>query len=91
MLKSALLAALGLSLIGLLSVAPAGAQVTIGQRQPNASDVPGDDSVRGTAATATATAITAKKTSKKRSRARRVQSNVDVIVKTPNICSNCNQ
>jgi hypothetical protein len=30
-------------------------------------------------------------TRKKRSRSGRVQSNIDVIMKTPNICSNCNQ
>jgi hypothetical protein len=61
-------------------------QAPIGHRQPTASEVPANDSVRGDAS------LDAQpQPSTKRSRSRRVQSNVDVIMKTPNICSNCNQ
>jgi hypothetical protein len=80
------LAVIAASLVWLGSVGYAGAQgsAPLGHRQPSASDVPSDDSVR---ATASSTA----KSSKKRSRSRRDRGNMDVILKTPNICSNCNQ
>jgi hypothetical protein len=60
----------------------------VGHRQPSAADVPANDSVRGDPGLAGRTTTT---TTTKRKRSRRVQSNVDVIMKTPNICSNCNQ
>jgi hypothetical protein len=63
-------------------------QAPIGHRQPTAGDVPASDSVRGDA---NLSGQTPDPTPKKRARSRRVQSNVDVIMKTPNICSNCNQ
>jgi hypothetical protein len=63
-------------------------QAPIGHRQPTASEVPANDSVRGDASL---DAQPQRQPSTKRSRSRRVQSNVDVIMKTPNICSNCNQ
>jgi len=90
--KAIALAVLGLSLVWLLPVNPADAQgqAPIGHRQPSAADVPANDSVRGDPALAGAAAPAAPKR-KKASRTRRVQSNVDVIMKTPNICSNCNQ
>jgi hypothetical protein len=81
---------MGLSLGCLVAVASAAAQAPVGHRQPSATNVPADDSVRGDAGLAGQT--TTKMTTKtKRTRSRRVQSNVDVIMKTPNICSNCNQ
>jgi hypothetical protein len=93
--KAIALAVLGLSLVWLLPVNPADAQgqAPVGHRQPSAADVPANDSVRGDPALAGAAAPTAPAapTRKKASRTRRVQSNVDVIMKTPNICSNCNQ
>jgi hypothetical protein len=63
-------------------------QAPIGHRQPTASGVPANDSVRGDASL---DAQPQPQPSTKRSRGRRAQSNVDVIMKTPNICSNCNQ
>jgi hypothetical protein len=82
----ALAAAMGLSLGCLVAIASAAAQAPVGHRQPSAANVPADDSVRGDAGLAGRTTTTTK-----RKRSRRVQSNVDVIMKTPNICSNCNQ
>jgi hypothetical protein len=90
MVKAIIIAASGLSLTLLLSMGPATAQAPPGQRQPTASGVPAKDSVRGGPALAGNPGV-AGQTRKKRSRARRVQSNIDVIMKTPNICSNCNQ
>lgn len=80
------LAAVAISLCGLGLVQPASAQrnAPIGHLQPNASDVPTNDTYR-------ATADTPAKLSKKRARSRRDRSRTDVIMKTPNICSNCNQ
>jgi hypothetical protein len=94
-----LAAAMGLSLGCLVAIASAAAQAPVGHRQPSAADVPANDSVRGdaglagptTTTTTTTTTKTKTKTKTKRKRSRRVQSNVDVIMKTPNICSNCNQ
>jgi hypothetical protein len=85
-------AAFGLSLVWLFPLHPADAQgqAPIGHRQPNAAVVPPDDSVRGDPALAGA-AAPAVPSRKKSARTRRVRSNVDVIMKTPNICSNCNQ
>jgi hypothetical protein len=95
MAKTIIAAALGLSLALLLSEGPAAAQqqAPIGHRQPTASEVPANDSVRGDPGLAGGPRVAghASQTPKKRSRSRRVQSNVDVIMKTPNICSNCNQ
>jgi hypothetical protein len=94
MVKTIALAALALSLALLPSVSPADAQgqAPIGHRQPSATDVPANDSVRGDPALAGAAAPAAPAApTKKSKRTRRVQSNVDVIMKTPNICSNCNE
>jgi hypothetical protein len=79
-----------------MGIAAAQQQVTTGHRQPAASEVPANDSVRGDPGLTGAPAVAAApglagQRSKKRSRSRRVRSNVDVIMKTPNICSNCNQ
>jgi hypothetical protein len=63
-------------------------QGPIGHRQPTASEVPANDSVRGDASL---DAQPQRRPSTKRSRGRRAQNNMDVIIKTPNICSNCNQ
>ena len=63
-------------------------QTPNGHRQPTASDVPSNDSVRGDA---NLSGQTPDPTPKKSSRTRRTQSNVDVIMKTPNICYNCNE
>ena len=63
-------------------------QAPIGHRQPTASDVPSNDSVRGDA---NLSGQTPDPTPNKSSRTRRAQSNVDVIMKTPNICYNCNE
>jgi hypothetical protein len=82
-----LAAAIGLSLGCLVAIASAAAQAPVGHRQPSAANVPANDSVRGDAGLAGQTTTT----TTKRTRSRRVQSNVDVIMKTPNICSNCNQ
>lgn len=84
--KMKALAAVGISLCGLGLVQPASAQSSapIGHLQPNASDVPRNDTYRAT------TRIPAK-LSKKRARSRRDRTRTDVIMKTPNICSNCNQ
>jgi hypothetical protein len=86
MVKPTSLTALALALAWLLAAAPAAAQgqAPIEHRQPTASEVPANDSVRGDAALVD-------QTPKKRTRSRRVQNNVDVIMKTPNICSNCNE
>ena len=86
--KPTLAAALGLSLGWMLAIERAAAQAPVGHRQPNASDVPASDSVRGDAAVDSQPSTPPRT---KRSRARRAQSTVDVILKTPNICSNCNQ
>jgi hypothetical protein len=88
-----LAAAMGLALGCLVAIASAAAQAPVGHRQPSAADVPANDSVRGDPGLAgpTTTTTTTTTTKTKRKRSRRVQSNVDVIMKTPNICSNCNQ
>ncbi|MEA2839788.1 MAG: hypothetical protein QOF41_1118 [Methylobacteriaceae bacterium] len=98
MAKTIIAAAVGLWLASLLPMGTAGAQQQgpIGHRQPAASEVPANDSVRGDSGLAGAPTVAAAPAlaghrPKKRSRSRRVQSNVDVIMKTPNICSNCNQ
>ena len=84
-----LAAAFGLcSCLVCMAGAAAQQQAPIGHRQPSASDVPASDSVRGDA---NLSGQSPDQTPKKRSRSRRVQSNVDVIMKTPNICSNCNE
>jgi hypothetical protein len=90
MLKRLMVATFGLTLVS-LSLSPlarAQSQAPIGHRQPTAADVPLNDSVRGDA---NISGQTPDPTPKKRSRSHRVQSNVDVIIKTPNICSNCNE
>jgi hypothetical protein len=86
--KPTLAAALALSLGWMLAIGSAAAQAPVRHRQPSASDVPASDSVRGDA---TLGGQPSNSPPTKRSRARRAQSNVDVILKTPNICSNCNQ
>jgi hypothetical protein len=95
MVKTITVAGWGLVLAGLLWVDPVAAQqqAPIGHRQPTASEVPANDSIRGDAGLAGDAAVAnhMPQKSKKRARSRRVQSNVDVIMKTPNICSNCNQ
>jgi hypothetical protein len=83
-----LAAAMGLSLGCLVAIGSAAAQAPVGHRQPSAANVPADDSIRGDAGLVGPTTT---RTTTKRKRSRRVQSNVDVIMKTPNICSNCNQ
>jgi hypothetical protein len=86
MLNIRTLAVFATSLFWLGSIGGASAQgsAPIGHRQPSASSVPSDDSVR-------ATASSTQTRSKKRSRSRGDRSNMNVILKTPNICSNCNQ
>lgn len=61
-------------------------QAPIGHRQPTASDVPANDSIRGDA-----NLTDPPQPSKKRARTRRARSDMQVIMKTPNICSNCNE
>ncbi|MBV8848516.1 MAG: hypothetical protein JOZ16_02920 [Methylobacteriaceae bacterium] len=82
-------AALSLAFGGLLPIggAPAQPQAPIGHRQPTASDVPANDSVRGDNNLGGQPAV---QTSTKRSRAARTRSDVEMMTKTPNICSNCN-
>jgi hypothetical protein len=63
-------------------------QAPIGHRQPTAAEVPSNDSVSGDANLSGQTPDAAPK---KRSRMRAAQKNVDVILKTPNICYNCNE
>jgi hypothetical protein len=91
LLKTLTVATFGLALAGLPAgqFACAQQQAPIGHRQPTASDVPLNDSVRGDVDLSGQTPDPAPP--KKRSRTRRAQSNVDVIMKTPNICSNCNE
>jgi hypothetical protein len=96
MVKTITAAAWGLSLALLLTMGGAYGQAASGHRQPAASDVPANDSVRGDPNLAGKSSLAgnssvAGSTRKKRSRSGRVQSNIDVIMKTPNICSNCNQ
>jgi hypothetical protein len=63
-------------------------QAPIGHRQPTAAEVPSNDSVLGDANLSGQTPDT---TPNKRSRTRGAQkTNVDFILKTPNICYNCN-
>jgi hypothetical protein len=63
-------------------------QAPIGHRQPTAADVPSNDSVQGDP---NLSGQTPDLTPNKRSRRREVQrTNIDVILKTPNICYNCN-
>ena len=90
MLKTLTVAAFGLALAWLApsQFACAQQQAPIGHRQPTASDVPLNDSVRGDADLSGQTPDPTPP--KKRSPTRRAQSNVDVIMKTPNICYNCN-
>ena len=91
-----LAAAYGLSLGYLLPIggAVAQSQAPIGHRQPTASDVPGDDSVRGDVNLGGAQSPTqppTKRSRGKRSRGKRAGGEMEVIMKTPNICSNCNE
>jgi hypothetical protein len=73
----------------LISIGAAAQQhAPTGHHQPTAGNVPAGDSVRGDA---NLSGQTPNQTPKKGKRSRRVQSNVDVIMKTPNICSNCNE
>jgi hypothetical protein len=91
MLKRLMVATFGGLTLVSLSFSPlarAQSQAPIGHRQPTAADVPLNDSVRGDT---DISGQTPDPTPKKRSRSHRVQSNVDVIMKTPNICSNCNE
>jgi hypothetical protein len=90
MLKTLTVATCGLALGWLppSQFARAQQQAPIGHRQPTAAEVPSNDSVRGDA---NLSGQTPDPTPKKRSRTRRAQGNVDVIMKTPNICSNCNE
>jgi hypothetical protein len=89
MLKTKSVAAVAVSAAWLASLAPAAAQqAPIGHRQPTASEVPANDSVRGDAGL---DGQAQAPPSTKRSRGRRAQNNMDVIMKTPNICSNCNE
>jgi hypothetical protein len=93
-LKTLTIAACGFMFCGSVLSGPADAQgqAPIGHRQPSATDVPANDSVRGDPALAgVAAPATPKRKKGSRARTRRVQNNVDVIMKTPNICSNCNQ
>ena len=89
--KPTLAAALGLSLGWMLTIGSAAAQqqAPIGHHQPSAVDVPANDSVRGDANLSGEPAT--KPTSTKRARAGRARSEMEVIMKTPNICSNCNE
>jgi hypothetical protein len=102
MVKTITAAAWGLSLALLLTMGGAYGQAASGHRQPAANDVPANDSVRGDPNLAGKSGAAGKSSlagkssvagskRKKRSRSGRVQSNIDVIMKTPNICSNCNQ
>jgi hypothetical protein len=60
----------------------------IGHRQPTAAEVPSNNSVQGDP---NLSGQTPDPTPNKRSRTRGAQkTNVDVILKTPNICYNCN-
>jgi len=88
-LKAVTVATFGLALASLppSQFARAQQQSPIGHRQPTAADVPLNDSVSGDA---NLSGQTPDPTPKKSSRTRRSQSNVDVIMKTPNICYNCN-
>jgi hypothetical protein len=89
--KLMLAAAYGLSLGCLLpiGVAIAQTQAPVGHRQPTASEVPGDDSVRGDVNLSGAQPST--QPPAKRSRGKRARGDMEVIMKTPNICSNCNE
>jgi hypothetical protein len=88
--KPTLAAAFRLSLGWMLAIGSAAAQQQgpPAHHQPSAADVPASDSVRGDP---TLGGQPSKSPPTKRSRSRRAQGNVDVILKTPNICSNCNQ
>jgi hypothetical protein len=88
--KPTLAAAFGLSLGWMLAIGSAAAQQqgAAAHHQPSDSDVPASDSVRGDP---TLGGQPSKSPRTKRSRTSRAQGNVDVILKTPNICSNCNQ
>jgi hypothetical protein len=79
-----------LAACGFLSMdsAAAQSQPPIGHRQPSAADVPANDSVRGDANLAGQPQA---QPSTKRRRTGRTRSDMEVIMKTPNICSNCNE
>jgi hypothetical protein len=83
------LALVALALGGLLPIGSAVAQqqAPIGHRQPTAADVPANDSVRGDPNLADQPQP---QLSTKRGRAGRTRGDMEVIMKTPNICSNCN-
>jgi hypothetical protein len=84
--------AVSLGCLSAIESATAQQQTPIGHRQPSASNVPADDSVRGDASLdAQPQPQPQPQPSTKRSRGRRAQNNMDVIMKTPNICSNCSQ
>jgi hypothetical protein len=80
----------GLSIGCLATPGTAGAapQAPTGHRQPSAADSPSDDAARGADA---AVGRSATKTSRKRSQARRGRRETDNMMKTPNICSNCDR
>jgi hypothetical protein len=88
--KLTLALALVIAVCGLLPMnsAAAQSQAPIGHRQPSAVDVPTNDSVRGDANLANQPQP---QPSTKRGRAGRTRSDMEVIMKTPNICSNCNE
>ncbi|MBV9065143.1 MAG: hypothetical protein JOZ84_06185 [Methylobacteriaceae bacterium] len=88
--KLTLVLALLLAVCGVLSMdsAAAQSQSPIGHRQPSAADVPADDSIRGDT---NLSGQPQAQSSTKRRRAARTRSEMEVIMKTPNICSNCNQ
>jgi uncharacterized iron-regulated membrane protein len=88
--KLSFVLAVGLAVCGLwlMDSAAAQSQSPIGHRQPGAADVPANDSMRGDANLAGQPQA---QPSTKRRRAGRTRSEMEVIMKTPNICSNCNQ
>jgi hypothetical protein len=91
MIKSLALATfmIGLGWLAPTQFARAQQQAPIGHRQPTAAEVPSNDSVRGDPNLSGQTPDDP--TPNKRARTRGAQrTNVDVILKTPNICYNCN-
>jgi hypothetical protein len=91
MRRSLMIAISAAALVSLALSQASQAQAPIGHRQPTAADVPANDSVRGDADLGGQTATPAPAAPDKRTKRQRAQSNLEVLTKTPNICSNCDQ
>ncbi len=90
--KDLVIAVCGAALLSLVSeVGWAQGPAPIGHRQPTAADVPANDSVRADADLSGQNPTPPPAAPDKRTRRERARSNLEVLTKTPNICSNCDR